>query len=636
MTFTGTASFTGANITGYDIVQSLNGYSTALIEVNCLGWAGIATLLANPLKSVIKTHSVYSNIIFRGELETMSITTEHVTYNATDKARKLLNQRANYDPVKLGGYFRNILATDGVSTFKMYDHNNNFSGSVAIGDLVHFARSDPLRMRLSANNLTTDVKRLHVNGSADEYKEDDGVVSGSYTTSGDTDVLYRPVDFSYNYRYYSAAGNFEDSYVQLDFYFTAVTGVSVASIDSIEVELSTRELNKFGATNDNDDDPFIGLYDSSNTRYEGAYLRGDDVGGRWIGDTDSGSSLSVTPYVVKKITADDIADMSNNPDVFITTIGTTGGMTIYRIRMMVSGGQDSLNRKFLGIRTAFIELTLDANSLPEKGVEVISGTAISSITFGTLGSDGKAPIHDGCGIDDLYWITDTLDDQINTIASQWSITINDNITNSDVLALTSDYTNSSRWKVLQDICDLSNSVWWYDPSADSYEIVSVDNLSDSGLVITRYDIVDYHTPGAWSFEIMADNIRDTLTIKGDSAFGTQSVSTTPEFTHALGDEEATINRPDITSYYQLKKLLANEVKKYEKARLRATFTLDYDNRYQSYSGLTLGDLITLRLPDADSTVVCDEQLLVTQLQFQRKPQGKMRRLVTVTAESRYS
>ncbi|MCH8905447.1 MAG: hypothetical protein IH840_00030 [Candidatus Heimdallarchaeota archaeon] len=640
MTFTGTATLSG--IQGYSVLQSINAYATAEIEILDKGFSNIATLKANALKSIIKTHSKYSNIIFRGELRSMSISQDKITYRAYDKSRKLLNQIANYNAILDSGYIRQITRTNATNAYELKDRGLYGSGIWSTDEhntrFLHYTNTRKANMRITPNLEDVPLEdKQYSDGASDAFKIVGNDVSDSVTITTAPDEVYHDEGGNGNASVYGAIGAAQDIGLLFTCFLAIETGTTVKSIDSIDIACQFRVLSKFAASDSNNDDPFIGILDTDTSEYEGVYIRSSDAGGRFYTNRDNVAGFNGTNWISKLITKDDVSDFEADPTKYLTTVATYGTFTLYSIKIFVAGGQDAINRKLIAVRHLYVNVTLTADHVPVTGQVIISDGTTTTLVL----NSNTNPLTEGLSLGDYWVVVKDLATQINDLATLWSITINDSIANSSTICLTEDFRDKTRIEVFQTICDISNSIWWYDPSADEYNIVSVGNISSTSLTITKADIVEYLTPGSWEYNIDADNIRDKVYVRGDSGTALVPVTTSNEFVHALGDEDVIVIKPNVNSSSEAAKLLLAEVAKYESARRTLTFTLDFDNPAQSYSALVIGKTLAAKLPTASDTSICnhssgnDGELLITALQWIRNAGSGQRRLVTVTAEKRH-
>jgi hypothetical protein len=294
-----------------------------------------------------------------------------------------------------------------------------------------------------------------------------------------------------------------------------------------------------------------------------------------------------------------------------------------------------------------VKATFDDDTEPEYSSATISAVSATTITLNAT-SGINLPQEDGFGVDDNLYVVKNLEDYLQDAWDSSSLAtdvgaLTINITGASALGTLEDFTYKSFYDLMQHICELTNSSFWIDYGDTNVAyIVSADNHSSTGVVLTKADILGYDS-GGWKLTIDASVQRNAIRILGDNVnyLSTLSPANDP---FDLGDETEVINDSNIQTILQASTLASKIAPRKESSEVIATITLDFSNvpNQQAYYNLIKGETVALQLPDASDTSICnysgggDGELLIIAMDVNRNEQTGDKEHITLTLQRRYA
>lgn len=292
-----------------------------------------------------------------------------------------------------------------------------------------------------------------------------------------------------------------------------------------------------------------------------------------------------------------------------------------------------------------IQATYDEDNNPEFSSAKIAAIAETFLQL-TQTSGVDLPEEDGFGVGDIIHITRAAEDYLQDTWDASPLLTNlgaliINITNGTSIGVFEDHTYKSFFTLLQHISQITNSTFWADYDATNRILISsADNHVDSGITLTRDDVLGYNESN-WSISYDATRQKNKIRIIGNNVNFIKTLSPALD-PFSLGDETAIEDDPNIATVLQASDLADSLTPQLEDSEVIVQLTLDYSNPNQSYAAIEVGVEVTLKLPTASDTSIAnfsagnDGRLLIIATETNRNFQTGDKEHVILTLQRRYS
>ena len=388
----------------------------------------------------------------------------------------------------------------------------------------------------------------------------------------------------------------------------------ITNLDSIKITLvvSFRKVSRYGTNTIN-----LFLYNVVDDYHEFIEaFKGEEIGGNSrIRPDDDSYGLDECVFFRKTVTIDNPTDYlrgtSNYIDVLIgvPTESIIGGHTIH---------------------TWFsnVEFVFSDDIQETQGQYLPSAPAgTTDIPFTTDANFPALPLNDAININDRYKVVKTVEDFLTDVfaISTFGLAIEQNITDADITAIPTDYTDKYIIQLLRDVTNKLNAIWWIDPVLETLMIKSLDNLLTVDYTLTYADVYN----GRIFFDFDGKDIKENITATGRSLTSTTTIAA--DISKSLGAEDVVYTEPTILDIKSLDDF--RDAKKVLHKSLKSTVSIHVDLDTGDYSGFSMGKLIPCKFPNASDPYILDDTLLIAGIGY---TQENSKPIVVFKLEKRFT
>lgn len=603
--------------------------STGNLEVDL--YPSLKTYKENLGKSITIQDTTYGNYMFKGEIKSMRIDTEKITYRVEEGIRKLTKQFANTNPVY---YLSEILRTVDARIHDEFAEWDDTGLGEHAGRLVTTKDNDLYETTIFPTVVTpysadsteptgwTQQAPDDEGGSVDYLYFDNRLVlqneSWVYKDGNHTNDVYGirftdeatpGMEFLFKL-WYKDGTAFNKLTLKSIIRFTSLKGTKVDGVTNAHFPKIWLEHNTLGwvveLNNWNDED-----YSTANKESDEEW----DIEALRTGNTFAGKS----PIFTDEIVVTDLFAYSINNYFQNTSAVNANGFRSSEIKVRLKGADVPNTTLFdpkMEVHYMHLQFEDTGTSQTSQAQELSVGLIYQNTDSSLIMNESVAwdlddfPPADGVTTGDDYYISDNVETALTNVFAN----ANTNFT------LTTDFGNSYAqygetedlrytpiFDYVQKLSSEFNWAFWYEPTSTTDVIKIADQLTSTGITLTTADIVNYYD-NAFSVNVDINNIRTKIVVIGDN--GVTAVKTgsggTPDYNvdvnFTLGDEETAYTDNELYSQNNVDAYVTSKQNVNKSKSVSMELALDYDSPAQDYSTIGIGKTVLVEIPEYSSAV----------------------------------
>jgi len=615
-----------------------------IVARTSLGSMGVANMefiekdLASKIDTIISNHrkSVSINVtkngmaVMIGEIIHTPHQLTNYGYRVEEISRKLLRTPTLTDPVKEDGFIRHIGKDPVVDTKTIIDDiDKDFTVNVNVNDLVTFQQETTSQLK-----ATPDFAGIQW---WDDQADDTFIPTG---TTGTISNCYFD-DQSLAVADNQIGGKWilgDKSGLVIFFYFPIKVGNSATKL-IFDLTVAFRKLSKFGSAGALP--PFfLWNYDTSDFNTELYQLQYEDVGGK-NSTKDDDDVFGLDESTDAHLTIEYNDDVDNHIDQ-ITANSGDDEFNRFEVKLFIQTTADNESMLWASVQTIhlyFAQLTIELLAEQDGLLELGKVGAVAANRLDFQDFLGRQPFMDGISNDDKYFVTDVAEDVLANALANSSLddnfTLDIDATGIASLSIFQDFTDKSFWDLLQFVCQSLNGFWYINPSTKAITIRTSDTAEDTGIELDETDVYNFHDQ-IFNNMIDSSNLRTKIKVIGDKV-DSGNVSISPEFGSTFGDETEIIDRADAETITEVSDIANAQATRHAKANRLMTFPINITNNSKNLSALSLGKLITVKIP-ADGSIIDysgDDKVLIYSMDYEKTERTGQEEILYLQLQRRY-